>query len=264
VFDPKGEQWKRYEIDAGTHPHNLIVAQDGGVWYSGNRNARIARLDAASGQVKTFMMPDTAVRDPHTLIFDGRGNILFTAQQAGYVGRLNMASGKIDVLKPAPGRTLPYGIRLDSKGKAWVNLFGTNQLALFDPVALTTKVIDTPRADARTRRIEVTPDDMVWYVDYAQGRLGRYNPVTSKFDEWPIPGGERSQPYAMEHDEKGRIWIAECARGATHIVGFDPKTQQFIARTPVSNCIRHMEYHPATRAIWFGTDSNNIGRAILP
>ena len=28
--------------------------------------------------------------------------------------------------------------------------------------------------------------------------------------------------------------------------------------------VRHMIYDPATKAIWFGTDNNTLGRAIVP
>jgi virginiamycin B lyase len=263
-FDPKTQAFKRFEIEPGTNPHNLIVGSDGGIWYAGNRNARIGRLDPVTGQAKTFPMPDSAARDPHTLLMDGRGNIWFTVQGGGYVGRINMQSGNIQLLKPDQGRTLPYGISLDSKGQAWVNLFGTNKIAVIDPATFTARTIATPREAARTRRIVVSQDDAVWYVDYAGGHLGRIDPKSGAIKEWLLPGGAGSQPYAMVTDERGRIWIAETARGAARLVGFDPATEKFTHITPVSNTIRHMVYHRPTKTIWFGTDSNNIGRAIIP
>jgi virginiamycin B lyase len=263
-FDPKTEQFKRFEIEAGTHPHNLIVARDGGVWYAGNRNARIVRLDPNTGEAKTHMMPDSAARDPHTLIFDGKGNIWFSVQGGGYIGRLNMESGKIDLLKAGEGRTNPYGIVVDSKGQPWVNLFATNRIAVVDPATFTARNITVPRETARTRRIALTSGDVVWYVDYAGGYLGRIQPGSNEIKEWLTPGGAQSQPYALVADDQDRVWFAECARGATFLVGFDAKTEKFTHRTPVSSCIRHMFYHKPTRTIWFGTDANNIGRAILP
>src|SRR5918999_1193978 len=38
VLDPNSGQFKRFEIDAGTYPHNLIVDRQGVVWYARNRN----------------------------------------------------------------------------------------------------------------------------------------------------------------------------------------------------------------------------------
>ena len=64
-MDPANETFKRFEIEPGTNPHNLIVDAQGQVWYTGNRNGRIGRLDPATGKIQTFMMPDPAARDPH-------------------------------------------------------------------------------------------------------------------------------------------------------------------------------------------------------
>jgi virginiamycin B lyase len=264
VFDPATEQFRRHELEERTLPHNLIVGADGGIWYAGNGNGRIGRLDPETGEARIFMMPDEAARDPHTLIADADGsNIWFTVQQGGYIGRLNRESGKVDLIATGE-RTRPYGIVVDSKGTVWANLFGTNKLAAIDPATLQLREIETPRADARTRRLVVTSDDRVWYVDFAGGKLGRLDPASGAIREWDLPGGARSQPYAMAVDSQDRIWLAESNRDAPRLVGFDPATEQFMLSTPVSAGIRHMVYHPATNTIWFGTDANNIGRAVLP
>ncbi len=50
-------------------------------------------------------------------------------------------------------------------------------------------------------------------------------------------------------------------------VGFDPDTHEFFGVTEIGSggrTVRHMYYHPPTREIWFGTDTNNIGRARVP
>jgi virginiamycin B lyase len=209
--------------------------------------------------MKTYPMPDPAAGDPHTLVFDGRGNIWFTVQQGGFIGRLNMESGKIDLLKAGEGRTNPYGIAIDSKGRAWVNLFATNRIAIVDPASFSKQEITVPRENARTRRIAITSDDVVWYADYAGGMLGRIDPRTQAIREWAVPGGEGGRPYALVADDRDRLWFAET--GATaRLVGFDPKTEKFFVQAPVSAGIRHMEYHRPTRTLWFGTDANNIGR----
>ena len=209
-------------------------------------------------------MPDEAARDPHTLLGDDRGNIWFTVQNGGFVGRLAMESGDVQLVKAGPDRSRPYGIDLDSKGRAWVNLFGTNQIAIVDPQTFEISHVETPRATARTRRIAVTSDDAVWYVDYAGGQLGRIDPGSGEMREWPVPGGEQARPYALIADDQDRLWFSETNRDAPRLVGFDTKTHTFFAETPVSAGIRHMIHHPATNTIWFGTDANNIGRAILP
>jgi virginiamycin B lyase len=263
MFDPHTASFRRFELEENTLPHNLVVAPDGGVWYAGNGNGRIGRLDPATGESRVIRLPDDAARDPHTLLLDGRGNVWFTVQNGAFIGRLGMESGAVELIGTG-ARTRPYGITFDSRGHAWVNLFGTNRIASVDPTTFRHREIATPREAARTRRIAVTRDDAVWYTDFAGGRVGRIDPATGDAQEWVTPGGERSQPYAMIVDDRDRIWYSECARGATFLTAFDPRTEQFVHRTPVSSCIRHMVLHAPTRRIWFGTDANNIGRIELP
>jgi virginiamycin B lyase len=267
-LEPKDGTFKRFEIEPGTHPHNLIVDRDGFVWYAGNRNARIGRLDPKTGAVRIIAMPDSAARDPHTLIFDKAGqHIWFTMQGGNRIGRLNVSSGKVDVIKVPTERSRPYGIVLDSKGQPWVNLFGSNKLALINPSTMQLQEIALPRADARSRRIGITRDDAVWYVDYAGGQLGRYDVGSKTFEEWPLPSGNTSRPYAMAVDDKDRIWLVETGVQPNNFIGFDPKTKKFFAKSPITSgggTVRHMYFHPPTREIWFGTDRGTIGRAKLP
>ena len=114
---------------------------------------------------------------------------------------------------------------------------------------------------SRSRRIDVTPDGMIWYVDEPRGYLGRIDPATGETKEWHAPGGAGSRPYALTKDDQGRLWFSETGP-VKQLVGFDPKTEKFFANT-VSGNIRHMQFHADDAAMWFGTDANKIGRIAL-
>ena len=82
--------------------------------------------------------------------------------------------------------------------------------------------------------------------------------------EWPAPAGAQSRPYAMDVDPQDRLWFFETGIAPNRLVGFDPKTEKFIGQTEISgerNTVRHMVYHAPTQSIWFGTDTEKIGRA---
>lgn len=263
-LNPKDGQFKRFEIDSGTHPHNLIIDGQGQVWYAGNRNGMIGKLDPATGRITRYPMPDSTVRDPHTLVFDAKGDIWFTAQNSNAVGHLETKTGKIRLVKTGE-RTRPYGIVINSKGIPWVNLFGTNKIAKLDPATMAVTAYDLPNERSRGRRIAVTSDDVIWYVDYTRGFLGRVNPSNGSIEEFPAPGGPASLPYGMGSDDKDRIWITENGPKGTRLIGFDPKTRQFFGTTPIgkeaNNTIRHMYFDKKTGLLWFGTDQGTIGRA---
>ena len=265
-FVPATGEFKRYDLEPGTGPHNLIVGKSGFVWFSGNLVGYIGRLDPRDGSIKKYPMPDPMVRDPHTLIFDRNGDIWFTAQGGNAIGKLTVATGRVQLLMVPTPRARPYGIKLDSRGHPWVVLFGTNKLATVDPATMQLREITLPRAETRPRRMEITSDDRVWYGDYAGGMLGVYDPASGKVREWPLPGGANARPYAMVRDDQDRVWVVETSR-PNRFVSFNSKTEQFSEETLVPSgggTIRHMVYDAATKSIWFGSDANTIGKAVVP
>jgi virginiamycin B lyase len=267
-LNPTSGEFKRYEIDDGTHPHNLIVDKSGRVWFAGNQNARIGALDAASGKSTIYPMPDGSPRDPHTLVFDKKGDIWFTAQRGNAVGHIDTKTGKVRIAKVATENALPYGIVVDRQDRPWFVEFGSNKLATIDPATLAVQEYPLPNANSRARRLEVTSDGAIWYGDYSRGMLARFDPKSRKVDEWPMPGGARSLPYAMAVDERDRLWLVETGIQPNRLVGFDTKTKTWISDTPIeksgARTVRHMIYHAPTRTLWFGTDANTIGRATVP
>ena len=261
--------FKRFEIDAGTHPHNLVVEKRM-VWFTGNQNGRIVRLDPATGKLTTFMIPDATVRDPHTMVFDPKSGIAwFSAQNSNAVGRFDPATGNFRLWKTGAD-TRPYGVVIDSRGNAWFDLFGTNKLATIDARTLELRTYDLPAAKAHPRRIAITSRDQVYWGDYTRGYLGHLDPATGKMQEWALPAGPASLPYAMTTDDRDVIWIAQAGRqdAPATLVAFDPATSQFVAEVPVglpgANTIRHMTFDKRHRQIWFGTDQGSIGRITVP
>ena len=261
-LDPKTGEFKRYEIESGTHPHNLVVNAKGEVWFTGNANGTIVRLDPATGKTTAIPVPN-GVRDPHTMTFDHNGDAWFTAQGAGYIGKLTTADGKIRLWK-MEGNSRPYGILIDSKGRPWFDLFGTNKIGTIDPKSGEFHAYTLPNDRARPRRIAITPDDVIWYGDYTRGYLGRLDPKSGKVDEWALPSGGMSMPYAMTSDDRGRVWLAETGPQPNRLVAFDPSQRKFTETIPIpansANTIRHMTFDKSTRQIWFGGDANMIGR----
>ncbi|MDO8667450.1 MAG: hypothetical protein Q7J79_12605 [Gemmatimonadales bacterium] len=264
VFDPETRQFRRYELEPGTGPHNLIVDPQGMVWFSGNRVGYIGRLDPRDGRITRYPMPDSTVRDPHTLVFDSRGDIWFTAQGGNVVGKLTVSSGQVRLVRVPTPRARPYGIVMDRNDRPWVVLFGTNKLATVDPRTFELTEYELPRATARPRRIALTSDGAVWYGDYAGGFIGRFDPATHQVREWPLPGGASSRPYAMMSDDRDRVWVVETGVQPNRFVGFDARTFEVIGTAPVPDgggTVRHMYYDPRTQTMWFGTDTNQLGRA---
>lgn len=261
---PESNQFNRYDLAPGTGPHNLIVDGNNDIWYAGNLAQHIGLLDPDTGSITKIEMPNRAARDPHTLTFDSRGDIWFTVQQGNFVGKLTAADRRVQLIQVPTGRARPYGIVVDSRDIPWAVAFGTNKLLEVDPASMTLREIALPSRDSRPRRLAVTSDDRVWFVDYARGYLGRYSPETGDFAEWPMPGGADSRPYGMAVDRNDKIWIVETGMTPNRFVGFDAATEEFLSVTEIPSgggTVRHMDYFAPAGEIWFGTDTNYIGRA---
>lgn len=263
-FEPESGDFSRYDLEPGTGPHNLIVDDAGRIWYAGNRASHIGLLDPATANIIRIDMPDASAKDPHTLTFDGTGNIWFTVQQGNFVGRLAMENHAVQLIEVPTRRARPYGIVVNSNGIPWAVEFGSNKLVRVNPETMELTEIALPNEDARPRRLAITSDNRIWYGDYARGFLGRYDPESGEFSEWPLPGGEDSRPYGMEVDRFDRIWLVETGVSPNRFVGFDTDSEEFVSVTGIpsgAGAVRHMDYYEPAGEIWFGTDTNRVGRA---
>ncbi len=268
-LQPETGEFKRYDLDPGTGPHNLIVAEDGSgsmVWYAGNLKSHIGRLDPDTGDIRKIMMPDDRARDPHTLVFDSAGDIWFTVQGGNFVGKVTTDSGEVVLMEVPTAHARPYGIVVNSKDEPWVVEFGSNKLIRIDKNDLTLEEIELPNEKSRPRRLQITADDNVWYVDYALGLLGRYEPGEKQFAAWELPSGRNSRPYGMAVDKNDRLWTVETGVSPNRFIGFDTVSETFFSETDIpsgAGSVRHMYYFEPAGEIWFGTDTNTIGRAMV-
>lgn len=267
-FDPETEEFRKIDLEDGAGPHTVIVDSKGQPWYAGNRANHIGKINPETGEISKFMMPDdNSARDPHTMTFDEIGNIWFTSQGANSVGYFDVETNEKKIIPVHTPRARPYGIIMDQDMVTpWIVLFGTNKLATVNSETMELSEIELPNEDTRPRRLAQTSDGVIWYGDYSRGYIGSYNPGNGEVNEWELPSGENSRPYAVEVDNKDRIWLVETGVSPNMFVGFDTESKEFIASETIPSgggTVRHMVFDEAANAIWFGTDTNYLGRAQL-
>ena len=226
-------------------PHGLVADAAGNIWYTGNAARHVGQLDPTTGEVREYVMPDARARDPHTPIFDGKGVLWFTVQNGNLIGRLDPASGEITLVPSRSANSRPYGIVVDSKGRPYFDLFGTNKIAAIDPETLAITEYTLPQG-ARPRRIAMTTDDVIWYTDYARGFLGRLDPRSGEVAEFASPAGSNSRPYGITSTSDGAIWYSESGVVPNTVVRFDP-TDSSMRSWPIPSgggVVRHMVTAP--------------------
>jgi virginiamycin B lyase len=259
--DMTSGQFREYDLPRGHGPHGLVADREGNIWYTANAAGAIGKLDPKTGQVTEFKMPDPAARDPHTPIFAQDGTLWFTVQGGSFVGKLDPKTGQV-TLKQAGPRLLPYGIKVNSKGIPFFDLFGTNKLGSIDPKTMQITEYPLPNPQARPRRIAIDANDIVWYTDYRRGYLGRLDSQTKQVKEYASPGGHDSQPYGITTTADGAVWYSESGIEPNTLVRFDPRTETFQKWDIPSGggVVRHMVTAPSGELLLAYSGINKIGR----
>jgi len=259
--DMTSGQFREYDLPQGHGPHGVVADRDGNIWYTANAAAAIGKLDPKSGYVTEFKMPDPVARDPHTPIFAQDGTLWFTVQGGSFVGKLDPKTGEV-TLKPAGPRMLPYGIKVNSKGIPFFDLFGTNKIGSIDPKTMQITEYPLPNPQARPRRIAIDADDIVWYTDYRRGYLGRLDSQTKQVKEYASPGGTGSQPYGITTTPDGAVWYSESGIEPNTLVRFDSRTETFQKWNIPSGggVVRHMVTAPSGELLLAYSGVNKIGR----
>lgn len=267
-FTPSTEEFLTVELPDGTGPHSNTVQSNGLVWVTGNRVANISIYDPKAEDFTIIDMPDPEnTQDPHTLVFDdSEEHAWFTAQFSNKVGRVTLADHSVDIIPVPTQASRPYGIKIAPDGTPWIVLLGTNKLAKVDPQTLELTEVELPAANARPRRLEITSDGRIWYADWDRGSLGLYDPASGRFDEFELPAGEGSRPYGTAIDELDRVWIVATGANPNLFVGFDTEAEKVFSISEIpsgARSVRHMDYEEESGTVWFGTDTEMLGRAIV-
>ena len=101
------------------------------------------------------------------------------------------------------------------------------------PTGQATRVIvtewDLPRRQSVPHDLDVDSRGTVWYTDESRGFVGKLEPGTSAFTEYPMPAvhdGDLQGTRDVQVDKDDNVWfVRRVAGGKTTLTKFDPKTQ---------------------------------------
>jgi streptogramin lyase len=200
---PKTGRTEETPLGDGSAPHGVIVGPDGAPWITvGGLNA-IVRVDPATRAVHRFPLPaDRPAVNMNTATFDRRGRLWFTGQ-GGVYGSLDTRGGRLRVFD-APGGAGPYGITTTPDGEIYYASLAGSHLARIDPASGKATVLEPPTPGQGARRVWSDSAGRLWVSEWNAGRLGRYDPAAGRRQEWPLPG-QAPQPYAVYVDDRDMV-----------------------------------------------------------
>jgi virginiamycin B lyase len=224
--------------------HSAVPAPDGSVWITEAGAKKLGHWDPVTQQITEYQ--DDWRK--HTIRVHPDGSIWST----GGLTRFDPKTGIFTHIKDVPSA---YGIALDQQGNVWFTEMKSNgTIGKVDPKTLmVTKYI--PLSREKPRRIQVDDDGIVWFCVYDAGKIGRFDPKTETFKEFPLPN-PNSKPYALGISRDHKIWYSA---EHTDVVGrLDPDTGRVI-EFPIPYTDNGMRdfFIDKDGHLWFGTPPNN-------
>jgi virginiamycin B lyase len=227
ILDPASGRVDEIALGSGSAPHGVVVGPDRAAWITDGGQNAIVRVDPATRQVRSWPLPaDAADANLNTATFDRRGRIWFTGQ-AGYYGRLDPATGDMKVWK-SPRGAGPYGICTTPAGDVYFASLAGSFIARVDLDSGAATVIQPPTSRQGARRVWSDSHGRIWVSYWNTGQVGAYDPSSSSWREWKLPGAARA--YAVWVDSEDRVWLSDWSTNS--IVRFDPSTERFTTFTP--------------------------------
>jgi virginiamycin B lyase len=255
---------REYPVPAGSRPHDVAPARDGGVWYTAQGSGELGWLNPRTGATRHVRLG--AGSAPHGVIVGPDGAPWITDSGLNAIVRvdprtrrvrrfplvrrayanLNTAvfdrrgglwftgqSGVYGRLDPRTGRVQvfdaprgegPYGITTTPSGAVYYASLAGSYVGRINIRTGRATVLQPPTRGQGARRVWSDSRGRIWVSEWNAGKLGMYDPARRRWREWRLPG-RSPQPYAVYVDGRDIVWLTDFAANA--FVRFDPRTQRF-------------------------------------
>ena len=260
-------QIREFDVPAGSHPHDVAPAADGGVWYTGQHKGVLGHFDPATEDIREIPLGSGSA--PHGVITGPDDAAWITDGGLNAIVRVDGETDEVrafDLPADRPDANLNTAV-FDAAGTLWF----TGQSGVYgrlDPATGEMDVFDDPEGRG-PYGITVTPGGDIWYASLAGSHIARVDTATGAatvvepptagqgarrvwsdsrgriwVSEWdagqvgvhdPVTGdwqewplpGDGPQAYAVYVDERDIVWLTDF--GGNAIVRFDPATEAFDA-----------------------------------
>ena len=251
-------------MPAGSRPHDVAPAPDGGVWYTAQGSGELGWLDPGTGEVREIALG--AGSRPHGVIVGPDGAAWVTDGGLDAIVRVDPDTAELSVFPLPEGRPNANlnTATFDGDGRLWFT-GQTGVYGVIDPDNGEIQVFDAPRGrgpygiattpggdvyyaslagsyvgavsadgmvtllDPTTegqgaRRVWSDSEGSIWVSEWNAGQLSRFVPATGQWSTWRLPGPS-PQAYAVYVDEQDLVWVSDFGGNAMH--RFDPATERF-------------------------------------
>jgi virginiamycin B lyase len=213
---------REYPVPAGTHPHDVAPARDGGVWYTAQATGRLGWLDPRTGRTRETPLGEGSA--PHGVIVGPDGAPWITDGGLNAIVRVDPKTRAVKTYPlpaSAPDANLNTAV-FDRAGRIWF----TGQAGFYgrlDPKSGQMRVWPAPGGYG-PYGITVTPGGDVYYASLAGSHVARVDVRTGRVTRLQPPTRDQGARRVWS-DSKGRIWVSEWNAGQLGL--YDPATRRW-------------------------------------
>jgi virginiamycin B lyase len=213
---------REYTLPAGTRPHDVAPARDGGVWFTGQGSGTLGWLDPKTGRVRLTKLG--AGSAPHGVIVGPDGAPWITDGGLNAIVRVDPRTRTVRryPLPASAGWANLNTATFDHRGVLWFT-GQSGVIGRLDPGVGKVRVLRAPRGGG-PYGIATAPSGAVYYVSLAGSFLGRIrlaNGTTNVLQPPTRAQGARR----VWLDSKSRAWISEWNTGKLGM--YDPRTRRW-------------------------------------
>jgi len=279
----------------GMGPWSAVEDNEGMMWipYYGRGNA-VVKLDPKTGEQTSYPLGFARKAGIHSAVPARDGSVWFTEAALGKIGKLDPQTKLITEYQNTPlpngTRTGAHTIRVDDRGLVWVS--GGPAISMFDPKTEQFRHFDLagtygnvvgkdgaqwftsfridgpigrikdgaltkfyPPTKGKPQRLLEDSDGIIWFTERQGNKIGRLDPKTEQFKEFPLPGPEAS-PYAIGIDRDHMIWYSSHEQDT--LGRLDPKTGDVIEYPYPHSEISMREFFLDSKGrMWYASSVNN-------
>ena len=196
----------------GSRPHDPLATKDGALWYTGQMNNVLGRVDPKTGTIKEYPLT-TPHSGPHGLVEDRDGNIWYTGNTGALIGKLDPKTGAVTEYKmPDPEVKDPHTLIFDQSGILWFVAQNANRVGRLDPNTGEIKLLTPPTAKSRPYGMAVNSKGTVFYVAFGTNKVGSVDPKTLQIREYAVAGSGLPPAAHRDHERRHRLVCRFLAR----------------------------------------------------
>lgn len=206
-----------FSVPAGTHPHDVAPAADGGVWYTAQNTGRLGWLNPANGEIREIALG--AGSAPHGVIVGPDDAAWVTDSGLNAILRVDPETDGVTTF-PLPPEASGANLNtaaFDRHGMLWF----TGQAGWYGQVSPESRRVDVWAAPGGRGPygITATPVGDIYYASLAGSYLGQVD-INDGTVTVLVPPTAPAGVRRAWSDSSGRIWVAEWDAGQVGV--YDP------------------------------------------